>query len=401
MLIKNGLIEVEGQIKFQDILIENEKIVKIADEINDITEEVLDAQGGYILPGVIDPHVHMRDPGLTHKEDFETGSMACAKGGVTTFIDMPNTVPNTITEEALLNKKRDAQGRSYVDYGFYFGGSKNDNSAEIEKVKDSVVGTKVFMNVSTGNMLIEDEKVLENVFRASNLVGVHAEGEMVKKAIELSEKTGTPVYLCHLSTKEELDMVREAKAKGLKVYAEVTPHHLFLHEGYVESNNLLRMKPELKTKADNEALWEGVADGTIDTIGTDHAPHTLEEKQAKLTFGIPGVEFSLEIMLKGVKSEKITLKRLTEVMSENPAKIFGIKNKGKLEVGYDADLVIIDMKNEEKITDEEVVSKCGWTPYKGMVRGGKVMATLVRGNVVYNERRIKKFINNKIGKEVM
>lgn len=401
MLIKNGLIEVEGKIKFQDILVEDGKIVKIANEIEDISEEVLDAQGGYILPGVIDPHVHMRDPGLTHKEDFETGSMACAKGGVTTFIDMPNTIPNTITEEALLNKKRDAIGRSYVDYGFYFGGSKDDNSKEIEKVKDSVVGTKVFMNVSTGNMLVEDEKILENIFKASKLVGVHAEGEMVAKAIELSEKTGTPVYLCHLSTKEEIEMVRQAKAKGLKIYAEVTPHHLFLHEGYIGSENLLRMKPELKTKADNEALWAGIADGTIDTIGTDHAPHTLEEKRAKLTFGIPGVQFSLEIMLKGVKSEKITLKKLTEIMSENPAKIFGIKNKGKIEIGYDADLVIVDMKNEDKITNEEVVSKCGWTPYRGMVRGGKVIATIVRGNVVYNERRIKKFINNKIGKEVM
>lgn len=401
MLIKNGLIEVDGQIKFQDILIENEKIKEIADEINIISEEVIDAQGGYILPGVIDPHVHMRDPGLTHKEDFETGSMACAKGGVTTFLDMPNTIPNTITEEALLDKKRDSVGRSYVDYGFYFGGSKNDNSLEVDKVKDMAVATKVFMNVSTGNMLVEDEQILENIFKSSKLVAVHAEGEMVAKAIELSEKTKTPVYLCHLSTKEEIEMVREAKAKGLEIYAEVTPHHLFLNQEHVGSDNLLRMKPELKTKEDNEALWEGIIDGTVDTIGTDHAPHTLAEKTEKLTFGIPGVQFSLEMMLKAVKGERITLEKLKEIMCENPAKIFGIKNKGKLEVGYDADIVIVDMKNEEKITNEEVVSKCGWTPYNGRTRGGKVMATLVRGNVVYNERRIKKFINNKIGKEVM
>ena len=401
MLIKNGLVEVDGQIKFQDILIENEKIKEIADEINIISEEVIDAQGGYILPGVIDPHVHMRDPGLTHKEDFETGSMACAKGGVTTFLDMPNTIPNTITEEALLDKKRDAVGRSYVDYGFYFGGSKSDNSLEVAKVKDMAVATKVFMNVSTGNMLVEDEQILENIFKSSKLVAVHAEGEMVAKAIELSEKTKTPVYLCHLSTKEEIEMVREAKAKGLEIYAEVTPHHLFLNQEYVGSDNLLRMKPELKTKEDNEALWEGIVDGTVDTIGTDHAPHTLAEKTEKLTFGIPGVQFSLEMMLKAVKGERITLEKLREIMCENPAKIFGIKNKGKLEVGYDADIVIVDMKNEEKITNEEVVSKCGWTPYNGRTRGGKVMATLVRGNVVYNERRIKKFINNKIGKEVM
>lgn len=398
MLIKNGLVVVDGEIKFKDILIENEKIVEISDEIIKDGEEILDAKGHYIIPGIIDPHVHMRDPGLTHKEDFETGSKACAKGGVTTFFDMPNTIPNTITEEELLKKKKDAIGRSYVDYGFYFGGSKLDNSTEVEKVKDLVVATKVFMNVSTGNMLVEDEKILENIFRASKLVGVHAEGEMVQKAIELSEKTGTPVYLCHLSTKEEVEMVRNGKKKGLKIYGEVTPHHLFLNEKDVLKNSLLRMKPELKTKEDNEALWEGIIDGTIDTIGTDHAPHKLEEKLEKLTFGIPGVEHSLEMMLKGVAGGRITLNDLTKIMSENTAKIFGIKNKGKLEIGYDADLVIINLETTERIKKEDVVSKCGWTPYEGFLKGGEVLTTVVRGNIVYNN---KKFINKKIGKEVM
>lgn len=398
MLIKNGLVVVDGEIKFKDILIENEKIVEISDEIIKDGEEILDAKGHYIIPGIIDPHVHMRDPGLTHKEDFETGSKACAKGGVTTFFDMPNTIPNTVTEEELLKKKKGAIGRSYVDYGFYFGGSKLDNSTEVEKVKDLVVATKVFMNVSTGNMLVEDEKILENIFKASKLVGVHAEGEMVQKAIELSEKTGTPVYLCHLSTKEEVEMVREGKKKGLKIYGEVTPHHLFLNEKDVLKNSLLRMKPELKTKEDNEALWEGIIDGTIDTIGTDHAPHRLEEKLEKLTFGIPGVEHSLEIMLKGVVGGRITLNDLTKIMSENTAKIFGIKNKGKLEIGYDADLVIINLETTERIKKEEVISKCGWTPYDGFLKGGEVLTTVVRGNIVYNN---KKFINKKIGKEVM
>lgn len=398
MLIKNGLVVIDGEIKFKDILIENEKIVEISDEIIKEEEEILDAKGHYIIPGIIDPHIHMRDPGLTHKEDFETGSKACAKGGVTTFFDMPNTIPNTITEEELLKKKKDAVGRSYVNYGFYFGGSKLDNSTEVEKVKDLVVATKVFMNVSTGNMLVEDEKILENIFRASKLVGVHAEGEMVQKAIELSEKTGTPVYLCHLSTKEEVEMVRIGKKKGLKIYGEVTPHHLFLNEKDVLKNSLLRMKPELKTKEDNEALWEGIIDGTIDTIGTDHAPHKLEEKLEKLTFGIPGVEHSLEMMLKGVAGGRITLTDLTRIMSENTAKIFNIKNKGKLEIGYDADLVIINLETTERIKKEDVVSKCGWTPYEGFLKGGEVLTTIVRGNIVYNN---KKFINKKIGKEVM
>ncbi|WP_300358500.1 dihydroorotase family protein, partial [Fusobacterium sp.] len=340
MLVKNCRLIIDGIEQIKDILIENEKIVSIEDEIlKKDCGEIIDAEGRYVIPGVIDPHVHMRDPGLTHKEDFTTGSMACAKGGVTTFFDMPNTVPNTITKDNLLEKKKTHIGTSYVDYGFWFGGSKTDNHNEVKEVQNDVVATKVFMNVSTGNMLVEDEKVLENIFKSSKLVGVHAEGEMVQKAISISEKTNVPVYLCHLSTEKEIEYLREAKAKGLKVYGEVTPHHLFLNEKDVEKNPLLRMKPELKTERDNEALWEGILDGTIDTIGTDHAPHRIEEKIEKLTFGIPGVENSLEMMLKAVKCDKISFEKLIKIMSENTAKIFGIKNKGKIALGYDADLV--------------------------------------------------------------
>ncbi len=398
MLIKNCRLIIDGIEQIKDILIENEKIVSIEDEIlKKDCSEIIDAEGRYVIPGVIDPHVHMRDPGLTHKEDFTTGSMACAKGGVTTFFDMPNTVPNTITKDNLLEKKKTHIGTSYVDYGFWFGGSKVDNHTEVEEVQNDVVATKVFMNVSTGNMLVEDEKVLENIFKSSKLVGVHAEGEMVQKAISISEKTNVPVYLCHLSTEKEIEYLREAKAKGLKVYGEVTPHHLFLNEKDVEKNPLLRMKPELKTERDNEALWEGILDGTIDTIGTDHAPHRIEEKIEKLTFGIPGVENSLEMMLKAVKCDKINFEKLIKIMSENTAKIFGIKNKGKIALGYDADLVIVDMTTEEIISKDDVISKCGWTPYEGLEKGGKIVTTIVRGNVVFNDG---KFVN-KIGKEVI
>lgn len=398
MLIKNCRMIIDGEEQFKDILVENEKIVSIEDDLSGVSsDEIIDAAGNYVISGIIDPHVHMRDPGMTHKEDFTTGSMACAKGGITTFFDMPNTVPNTITEEALLEKKRLHEGNSYVDYGFWFGGSKVDNHEEVKKVQDKVIATKVFMNVSTGNMLVEDEKVLEDIFKNSKLVGVHAEGEMIPKAISLSEKLDVPVYLCHLSTKEDVQYVREAKKKGLKVYGEVTPHHLFLNISDVEKNPLLRMKPELKTKEDNEALWEGVLDGTIDTIGTDHAPHRIEEKKAKLTFGIPGAENSLEMMLKAVRCDKISLEKLMKIMSENTAEIFGLKNKGKIAVGYDADLVIVDMTTEEIISQENVISKCGWTPYEGFEKGGKILTTIVRGNVVFNDG---KFIN-KIGKEVI
>lgn len=398
MLIKNCRMIIDGEEQFKDILVENEKIVSIEDDLSGVSsDEIIDAAGNYVISGVIDPHVHMRDPGMTHKEDFTTGSMACAKGGITTFFDMPNTVPNTITEETLLEKKKLHKGKSYVDYGFWFGGSKADNHDEVKKVQDKVIATKVFMNVSTGNMLVEDEKVLEDIFKNSKLVGVHAEGEMIPKAISLSEKLDVPVYLCHLSTKEDVQYVREAKKKGFKVYGEVTPHHLFLNVSDVEKNPLLRMKPELKTKEDNEALWEGILDGTIDTIGTDHAPHRIEEKKAKLTFGIPGAENSLEMMLKAVRCDKISLEKLMKIMSENTAEIFGLKNKGKIAAGYDADLVIVDMTTEEIISQENVISKCGWTPYEGFEKGGKILTTIVRGNVVFNDG---KFIN-KIGKEVI
>ena len=397
MLIKNCRMIIDGEEQFKDILVENEKIVSIEDDLSGVSSnEIINAAGNYVISGIIDPHVHMRDPGMTHKEDFTTGSMACAKGGITTFFDMPNTVPNTITEETLLEKKELQKGKSYVDYGFWFGGSKADNHEEVKKVQDKVIATKVFMNVSTGNMLVEDEKVLEDIFKNSKLVGVHAEGEMIPKAISLSEKLDVPVYLCHLSTKEDVQYVREAKKKGLKVYGEVTPHHLFLNVSDVEKNPLLRMKPELKTKEDNEALWEGILDGTIDTIGTDHAPHRIEEKKAKLTFGIPGAENSLEMMLKAVRCDKISREKLMKIMSENTAEIFGLKNKGKIAVGY-ADLVIVDMTTEEIISQENVISKCGWTPYEGFEKGGKILTTIVRGNVVFNNG---KFIN-KIGKEVI
>lgn len=397
MLIRNCRLIIDSNEEIRDILAENGKIAAIEKNIEGNYENVIDACGNYVLPGIIDPHVHMRDPGMTHKEDFTTGSMACAKGGITLFFDMPNTVPNTITKEALEDKKKEMKNKSYVDYAFWFGGSRADNHEAVKSVQNEVIGTKVFMNVSTGNMLVEDEKVLESIFRNSKLVGVHAEGEMVKKAIELSERCDVPVYLCHLSTKEEVEYVREAKKKGLKVYGEATPHHLFLNVEDVEKNPLLRMKPELKTKEDNEALWAGIIDGTIDTIGTDHAPHRIEEKKAKLTFGIPGAENSLEMMLKAVRCEKISLDKLIKIMSGNQAEIFGLKNKGKISVGYDADLVIVDMTTEEVISQDEVISKCGWTPYEGFEKGGKILTTMVRGNIVYNNGE---FIN-KIGKEVI
>lgn len=396
MLLKNCKVLYQGEEDIKDILVEEGKIAKIyrCSEVEELDiDEIIDMDGNWVLPGIIDVHTHMRDPGLSHKEDFETGSKACAKGGVTTFIDMPNTVPNTTTKEILEAKESHSKNRSYVDYGFHFGGSRLDNSEEIKKVRDRVASTKIFLNMSTGDMLVEEDKVLENLFRESKIVSVHAEEEMVDRAIDLARKFKKSLYLCHLSKKSEVEKLRVAKKEGLKIYGEVAPHHLFLDSSMADS--LLIMKPELKSKEDNKALWEGLKDGTIDTIGTDHAPHTLDEKKSKTTYGIPGVENSLEMMLKEL-NKKIDMKTLQKVMSENPAKIFGIEGKGKIEVGYDADLVVVDLNARETIKNEDVVSKCGWTPYSGIIGGGRVLLTIVRGHLVYDG---KNFIE-KIGEGV-
>lgn len=390
MLVKNCKLVVENnQEIIRDILIEDGVITKIDENIQAEGHEIVDAQSNYVLPGIIDVHTHMRDPGLTHKEDFTSGSRACARGGVTTFIDMPNTIPVTVTEKALMDKKAMMVGRSYVDYGFHFGGSKKDNSEEIKKVLDKVASTKIFLNMSTGDMLIEDEKVVENIFRESKIISVHAEEGMVEKAIEFCKKYDKELYLCHLSKASEIELLKQAKAEGVKVFGEVTPHHLFLNVDDVNaterSKMLLRMKPELKEKSDNEALWKALADGTLDSIGTDHAPHLIEEKLAKLTYGVPSVENSLEMMLNGVKENRITFERLIEVMCKNPAKIFKIKNKGDIAVGYDGDLVIVDINDNSPIKDDKVITKANWTPFENCNRGGRVLITILRGEIVYNK----------------
>jgi dihydroorotase len=390
MLVKNCKLVVENnQEIIRDILIEDGVITKIDENIQAEGHEIVDAQSNYVLPGIIDVHTHMRDPGLTHKEDFTSGSRACARGGVTTFIDMPNTIPVTVTEKALMDKKAMMVGRSYVDYGFHFGGSKKDNSEEIKKVLDKVASTKIFLNMSTGDMLIEDEKVVENIFRESKIISVHAEEGMVEKAIEFCKKYDKELYLCHLSKASEIELLKQAKAEGVKVFGEVTPHHLFLNVEDVNaterSKMLLRMKPELKEKSDNEALWKALADGTLDSIGTDHAPHLIEEKLAKLTYGVPSVENSLEMMLSGVKENRITFERLIEVMCKNPAKIFKIKNKGDIAVGYDGDLVIVDINDNSPIKDDKVITKANWTPFENCNRGGRVLTTILRGEIVYNK----------------
>lgn len=399
MIIKNAKIENN----IVSIIIENEKIKKIDFDNNfEIYKDynIIDANYNHVLSGIIDPHAHMRDPGLTHKEDFSSGSKTAARGGVTTFLDMPNTIPNTITKESLEEKKNMMIGKSYVDYGFHFGGSKADNTEDIKQIINKAASTKIFFNASTGNMLVEDDKILYKLFEASKIVTVHAEEKMVDKAINIAKQTNTPLYLCHLSLESEINSLKKAKDSGMIIYGEATPHHLFLNTEDVNKNDknkmLLRMKPELREKSDNDALWNAILDGTIDTIGTDHAPHLLSEKLEKLTFGIPSIEHSLELMLKKVKDSTINIKLLTKIMSENTAKIFGIKNKGLLKEGFDADFVIADLNDESIIEDKDIITKASWSPYIGFKRGGKVITTIVRGNVVYNNGKF----HEGFGKEV-
>ena len=396
--------------KIQVVSIEHEKnIEKMIEKEKNI--KIIDLNEKVLMPGVIDVHTHMREPGITIKEDFGTGSRACARGGITTFYDMPNTVPTTTTAAALKDKKNKAYEKSIVNFGFHFGGSRNDNIEEIKKVVSEKEGNtvKIFMNVTTGEMLIENDEILKKIFQNSNLVLVHAENEMIDKAIKLNKEYGKGLYICHIPSKIELIKVINAKKDNMlnneqhPIYAEVTPHHLFLNEkireGTERNRMLLRMKPELRSEKDNEFLWKAINEGHIDTIGTDHAPHLIQEKLEKITFGMPGVETSLALMLDAAGKGKISLEKLQELMCENPARIMRMKRRGKLEEGYFADIIAVDLEKEWTVgVDDIIESKCGWTPYQDWKLKGKNILTVVNGEIVFENGKIKENIKN--GKEV-
>ncbi|MBN1156481.1 amidohydrolase family protein [Candidatus Woesearchaeota archaeon] len=384
MIITDARILENGVLVKKDILIIGGKIKKIAQGI-DSDEKIINAEGLIAIPGIIDSHVHFRDFEQKYKEDFFTGSCAAAAGGITSVLDMPNNKPPVLSVDDL-NKKRELAKKSVVNYGFYFGTDGN-NIPEIKKAKN-IAAVKVYMERTTGNLAVEN---VENVFKNCKRIAVHAEGKNVSKAIELAKKYNNYLYLCHISTKEEIEIIKREKSN--KIFAEATPHHLFL-----KSNNtpFCLMKPELKSAADVKALWDGIDLGIIDTIGSDHAPHAVEEKKSGGCYGIPGVETLLPLLLNAINEKRLTLKKVIQLCCENPVRIFGIKNKGFLKEGYDADIVLVDINRIKEVKNSGLFTKCKWSPFDGMKLRGWPVMTIVNGNVVFDNGKINDIKGKKV-----
>lgn len=344
------------------------------------------------LPGLIDVHVHLREPGATQKEDFETGTKAAIAGGYTTILDMPNNPTPTVTPLALQEKIKLAEGRIYADVGFHFGATR-DSIQYFPEVSDKVFGLKLYMNHTTGELLIEDEELLEKIFsawtkavpagRQEKPIMVHAEGETLQKAISLAKKFQNKLHVCHVSLSKEVAMIKQAREEGLKISSEVSCHHLFLTEA--DANRLGSfgmMKPPLRSKEDQEVLWQGISDGTIDMIASDHAPHTKEEKLSeKPPFGVPGLETTLPLLLTAVSEGRLTVERLIELTSANPRKVFGLPRQ---EDTY----VEIDPTIRYTLNAEHLFTKAGWTPFAGMEVRGKIKKVVLRGQLVYDGENI-------------
>ena len=422
------------------ILIDGDSISKVywedQHQVPEITEDAIDLQGKHIIAGGIDAHVHFREPGLTHKADMQTESRAAVAGGVTTVFDMPNTSPATISAEALAGKMQLAKGRSLAKIGFHIGASNSNADQICSLVKDGdpatglkasdIPGVKVFMGSSTGNMLVDDRNSLERLFRIKEKpVLVHCEDEaMIRanlaaatekygddipfdqhpairsrqacirssiKALELAMTHGTKLVLCHISTREEMEMVRAAKQTNPEIIAETSCNYLwFSDEDYQRLGSRVKCNPAVKTAADRQALRDGLAGGLIDTIGSDHAPHLLSEKDApyaKAPSGLPSIQQSLPVLLTVAKQEDIPLTRIAAVFSENASKLYRL-DTGRIAPGMKADLVIFDFDKEFTVKAEDQYSKCGWTPYEGESLNGWIETVYVNGQKVLDNGRI-------------
>lgn len=408
-----------------NVLIEDGKIAAIDPAIHTSADDIVNASGFHLLPGVIDDQVHFREPGLEHKEDLRTASRACAKGGVTTFLEMPNTKPTTTTCERLAEKLALAAGKSLVNYGFYIGATPG-NLAEL-KAATRTPGIKIFIGSSTGELLVDSQPDLESIFAETTLpICAHCEDEATvranaakyaastnvadhsrvrdhaaafiatKRTIDLAHRYHHRFHVLHVSTAAEVDLI--ADHRGL-ITAEACPHHLFFSiDDYARLGTLVQMNPSLKTKEDAAGIWQALLAGKIQVIATDHAPHTWEEKQQpypKSPSGLPAVENSLALLLNQVHLGRCTLEQMVSWMCDAPARVWDIVNKGRIEVGYDADLVLVDLQKTATIRNEEQETKCRWSPWAGETLTGWPVRTWVMGAEVFRDGRIDDSIRGK------
>ncbi len=334
---------------------------------------------------MVDMHVHMREPGLTQKEDWLTGTSSAVAGGVVAVVDMPNTIPPTFTGVTLDEKEKIAREKALCDYGFYFG-SDGCNLGEFEKVYDRVCGLKLYLNETTGSLRIDDEKKMDAIFRAwprGKPILVHAEGKMLARAISLAQKNYQKLHCCHVARIADVELVAKAKQKGLPVTCEVSPHHLFLtNKDRTQLGSLAMMKPELGTEADQHALWDHIKRGTVDCIATDHAPHTLQEKESSNPpMGVPGLETAMPLLFTAVEDGKLTHDELVRLTNINPCRILGIRPANQTYVEVETGI-------QYQLDERTLKTKCGWSPFSGATLKTRIVRTIIRGTEVYRDGTI-------------
>ena len=422
-LIKNASIVNQGKIFISDLLIEDERIKQISEKIDVNSDIEIDATGKYLFPGIIDDQVHFREPGLTHKANIYTESKAAIAGGITSYMEMPNTNPQTLTQELLEQKFKIAEEDSLANFTFFMGVS-NNNLEEVLKTDPKTVGAiKIFMGSSTGDMLVDDRKVLEEIFsKTPMLIAVHCEDENIIQeniakakeifgeevpisehpnirseeacfksssfAVELAKKHNSRLHVFHLSTEKEIKLFDNTIPLSEKrITAEVCIHHLWFDESdYQEKGTLIKWNPAVKKKSDQKALFQALLDDKLDVIASDHAPHTLEEKKNpyfKSPSGGPLVQHTLLAMLEFYKNGKITLEKVVEKMCHNPAICFQIEDRGFVKEGFFADLVLVDLEKSWEVTKENILYKCGWSPFEGQNFHSTITHTFVNGHIAY------------------
>ena len=428
--IHNARIVNEGQTFDGAIVIENEviaEVLKAGETPTAPCDETIDAQGMYLIPGVIDDHVHFRDPGLTHKADMTSESKAAAAGGVTSYMDMPNTNPQTTTLEALEDKFKDAANKSIVNYSFYFGAT-NNNADDLAKLdKTQVCGVKLFMGSSTGNMLVDQMETLKNIFaNAGMLIATHCEDQHIISAntaiykekygkdpdvkyhpairneeacyessalaVKLAKETGARLHIMHISTAKELTLLENKPIEEKNITAEACVSHLFFcDKDYERFGARIKCNPAIKSEADRDALRQALTENLIDVIGTDHAPHLLSEKQGgalKAVSGMPTLQFSLNSVMELVHEGVLSMEQLVQKMCHAPATLYQIEKRGFIRPGYQADIVLLNPKKEWTVTNKCILSKCGWSPMEGQTFHSKVEKTFVNGHLVYADNQV-------------